>query len=120
MTSLTFGLDKMLRQLLGVENRGVPQRVKTKVYKRARGRCEWPRCRKRLRRREFHHWRDPPTERTTALLCHKHHVEHGHVWKVETDIFGNKKPVLVRRKRIPIPKRTRPKTTKTRRHRKKN
>jgi len=107
-----FNLDKQMKRLLGVESRKVPQSVKTKVRKRARGKCEYPRCRKRPK--EFHHWRDRATERTTAYVCHKHHVDQGHVWKIETDILGNKHPVMVSRKRIPIPQRTNPRKRRTR------
>jgi hypothetical protein len=108
-------LDKITRQLLWGESRRVPQSVKTKVRKRTKGRCEYPRCKKRPR--EFHHWRDPATERTTAFLCHKHHADKGHNWKTETDILGNRHPDMVSRKRIPIPQRTKPRRTRTRKRR---
>ena len=109
-------LDKIIWGDIRKEQKTVSQSVKTKVYKRAGGKCEWSRCRKRLKRSEgeFHHWRDPPTERTTAFLCHMHHREKkykAHVYKVETDIYGNRRPILVRRKRIPIKTVSKPKRT---------
>jgi len=109
-TLLMLSLDKLMKQLLGTESRRVPQSVKTKVRKRARGRCEYPRCRKRPK--EFHHWRDPATPSTTAYLCHDHHVNKGHTWSTETPLFGNPRPVMKSRRRIPIPKRTRQRSRK--------
>jgi len=32
----------------------------------------------------FHHWRDPPTERTTAFLCYECHKKHGHEHRRKT------------------------------------
>lgn len=98
--------DKLIWGEIREEKKRVPQGVKIKVYRRAGGKCEWSRCRKRLKHSEgeFHHWRDPPTERTTAFLCHGHHRDKRyktHVYKVETDILGNK-TVRIVRKRIKI------------------
>ncbi len=105
-------LNKSILRDFLKEKKKVPQGVKTKVYKRAGGKCEWPRCRKHLKRSEgeFHHWKDRPTERTTAFLCHMHHRDKKyktHVYKVEIDMLGNKKPFLFRRRRIPIGTKTR-------------
>lgn len=115
--------NRELRRLFGRESREVPQRVKTEVHRRARGKCEWKGCKKKGT--EFHHWaRDQGTVNTTALLCHKHHRDQKyktHGYEVKPDLYGNQIPRLIRRKRIPIPKEIRHKTTKTRRrHRKKS
>lgn len=111
-------IDKLILGEIREEKKRVPQSIKTKVYERAKGRCEYPRCTKRLKKSEgqFHHWRDPPTERTTAFLCYKHHKEHGHTIKTQTDVFGNKKVRIVRH-RIPIAKKKKPRTRRTKKKR---
>jgi len=63
----------------------IPESVKRKVFERAEGKCENPRCRKPLKWKEkgtgkvkgiFHHTGDPyrtPTGRTVRFLCPDYH-----------------------------------------------
>jgi len=97
-------IDKIILGEMRKEKKNVPQSVKTKAYARSKGKCEYPRCKTHLEKSEgeFHHWRDPPTERTTAFLCHRHHTK-SHTPRTITDAFGNKRVRTVR-KRIPLKK----------------
>jgi len=107
----SYGLPKLSKfekeMLYGKKESRKPisGKVKTKVYKRAKGYCES--CGTKLKKNEgdFHHWRSPtvsPTEKTVQFLCLPCHRKHGHKRKVitHTTISGEKKEVKIIRIKV--------------------
>ncbi len=112
----------------------VRQSVKDAVFKRAKGKCEYPKCGKNLRwgdkgtgniKGRFHHIRKPsisPTEKTVRFVCPDHHDllhEHKSVKKFDP-FFGDKneskiirKDTKARPRKNKNPKRRRPTSKRT-------
>jgi len=109
----------------------IPMKVKQEVFKRAKGRCENPKCRKPLKWRDkgpgkipgvFHHYRNPsitPTSKTVVFLCPDcHSIAHEYKTVTKRDLFGvfsQKERKIVRKKFGATKKKTRKKTTKRKR-----
>lgn len=93
--------------------------VKEAVFKRAKGRCEYPKCHKPLKWGDkgqgrlkgiFHHTRDPsisPTEKTVRFLC-PDHSSLAHEYKTVTKrdlLLGERKErKIIRKKFVEISK----------------
>jgi len=89
------------------ERKTIKIKVKREVYKRAKGRCENPRCRIKLAFGEgdFHHTRSPsisPTAKTVQFLCPTCHRKYGHKRKTVKHIglFDDEKEAIIKRRRV--------------------